>query len=285
MGKKDRERLQRSFEKTLLDTPVPNANKKVIFYPTKKGLKSKAVRILKPKKYVSSEPEMPVPPPRFKKLQRLHNRSREEMLKRSESSKKVRKLKEQIESIYEKERKLGEIVKQKSWALKNYAKSFELTIVEREDPAKQLNYTRKYVFRTLEEILKKEKGLKATRALNITLKKKQTIEEGETFYEFKNVYFKSKAFTITNIYQIQDAVDQRSEDILNEVAVWISEGSGWTIEKILSDYVNIATYQPLRGSSYIPFPKELRNPRKGLINLKVFPLVSCQAFKPPKDTS
>ena len=236
MGKKDRERLQRSFEKTLLDTPVPNANKKVIFYPTKKGLKSKAVRILKPKKYVSPEPEMAVPPSRFKKLQRLHNRSREEMLKRSESSKKVRKLKEQIESIYEKERKLGEIVKQKSWALKNYAKSFELTIVESEDPAKQLNYTRKYVFRTLEEILKKEKGLKATRTINIRFKKRK-IEDGETFYEFANPYFNSKVFTITNIYQIPDAVDQSSEEILNGVAVWISKGSGWTIDKVLSDYI------------------------------------------------
>ena len=37
---------------------------------------------------------------------------------------------EKIESIYEKERKLGEIVKQKSRALKNCAKSFEVTIVE-----------------------------------------------------------------------------------------------------------------------------------------------------------
>ena len=43
------ERLKRSFEKTLLDTRLPDANKKVIFYPTEKGLKSKAVRILKPK--------------------------------------------------------------------------------------------------------------------------------------------------------------------------------------------------------------------------------------------
>ena len=195
---------------------------------------------------------------------------------------------EKIESIYEKERKLGEIVKQKSRALKNYAKSFEVTIVESRDPAKQLNYTRQYVLSTLEGILRKQEGLKENRSLYITLKKRK-IENGpngpETFYEFKNVYFNSKAFTITNIDQIPKALDQSSEEIENGVAVWISEGSGWTIEKILSDYVNIATYQPLRGSSYIPFPKELRNPRKGLINLKVFPLVSCQAFKPPKDTS
>ena len=84
---------------------------------------------------------------------------------------------EKIESIYEKERKLGEIVKQKSRALKNYAKSFEVTIVESRDPAKQLNYTRQYVLSTLEGILRKQEGLKANRSLYITLKKRK-IENG-----------------------------------------------------------------------------------------------------------
>ena len=137
---------------------------------------------LKPEKYVPPKPkpepepetEPPVPQPRLKQLERLHNRLREESLKtskKSKLSKKVGKLMEQIESIYEKERKLGEIVKEKSRALKNYAKLFEVTIVESRDPAKQLNYSRQFVLRTLEEILKKEKGLNATRALNITLKK------------------------------------------------------------------------------------------------------------------
>ena len=77
---------------------------------------------------------------------------------------------EKIESIYEKERKLGEVVKQKSRALKNYAKSFEVAIVESRDPAKQLNYTRQYVLSTLEGILRKQEGLKAQRSLYITLK-------------------------------------------------------------------------------------------------------------------
>ena len=37
---------------------------------------------------------------------------------------------------------------------------------------------------------------------------------------------------------------------------------------ILRHYVNIAKYLPLRGNSYLPLPKELRNSKKGLINLK-----------------
>ena len=147
-------------------------------------------------------------------------------------------------------------------ALKNSVKSFEVAIIESKDPAKQLNYTRQYVLTTLEKILKEEKGFKVNITLDITLKKKK-IEDGEEFYEFKNVYFNSKTFTITNIDQILYELDQSSEVVLNRIASWISEGSGWTIEKILSHYVYVSKYAPLRGSSYIPLPKELRNSMKG----------------------
>ena len=36
----------------------------------------------------------------------------------------------------------------------------------------------------------------------------------------------------------------------------------------LNTYINIATYRPLSGSSYINLPAELRSPKKGLINTK-----------------
>ena len=52
------------------------------------------------------------------------------------------------------------------------------------------------------------------------------------------------------------------------IDTWISEGSGWIIESIVSQYINITTYNPLVGSSYIDLPIELRSPRKGLINIK-----------------
>ena len=49
---------------------------------------------------------------------------------------------------------------------------------------------------------------------------------------------------------------------------WVSEGSGWAINHIDSHYINVTTYKPLHGSSYIELPMELRNPKKGLINIK-----------------
>ena len=49
---------------------------------------------------------------------------------------------------------------------------------------------------------------------------------------------------------------------------WVSEGSGWVIDRIDSHYINVTIYKPLNGSSSIELPTELRNPKKGLVNIK-----------------
>ena len=58
------------------------------------------------------------------------------------------------------------------------------------------------------------------------------------------------------------------QEILNVIDKWVSEGSGWVIDQIDSHYLNVTLYKPLNGSSYIELPTELRNPKKGLINIK-----------------
>ena len=52
------------------------------------------------------------------------------------------------------------------------------------------------------------------------------------------------------------------------IDVWINNGSGWNVESIESQYINISTYRPLSGSFYMDLPVELKSPRKGLINIK-----------------
>ena len=49
---------------------------------------------------------------------------------------------------------------------------------------------------------------------------------------------------------------------------WINEGSGWIIDSINGQYVNIYEHAPLFGSSFIELPSELKNPKKGLIHIK-----------------
>ena len=58
------------------------------------------------------------------------------------------------------------------------------------------------------------------------------------------------------------------QEILYILDNWTNEGSGWIVESIDSQYINISTYRPFSGSSHLKFPVELRSPRKGLINIK-----------------
>ena len=52
------------------------------------------------------------------------------------------------------------------------------------------------------------------------------------------------------------------------IDVWINNESGWIIESIEAQYINISAYRPLAGSSDTDLPNELKHPKKGLINIK-----------------
>ena len=49
---------------------------------------------------------------------------------------------------------------------------------------------------------------------------------------------------------------------------WINYVSGWNVESIKSQYINISTYRLLAVISYMDLPVELKSPRKKLINIK-----------------
>ena len=98
-------------------------------------------------------------------------------------------------------------------------------------------------------------------------RKKDNLSFGNPF-QFKTAFFNSKAQTIINNTEIPNALQLSKQQILNIIAKWISEGSGWTIESVDNHYLNIVQYQPLKGSSYIKLPSELNHNKKGSINLK-----------------
>ena len=63
-------------------------------------------------------------------------------------------------------------------------------------------------------------------------------------------------------------LEKAFQEILYSIEIWINEGPGWIIESIGSHYINTSTFRALLGSSYIKLPVELRNSKKGLINIK-----------------
>ena len=80
-----------------------------------------------------------------------------------------------------------------------------------------------------------------------------------TGIEFSPVYFNSTTKIVIN-YKLD--LDKSFQEILYRIDNWINEGSGCIVESIRSQYINISTYRPFSGSSYIKLPVELRNPKK-----------------------
>ena len=48
----------------------------------------------------------------------------------------------------------------------------------------------------------------------------------------------------------------------------VSHGSGWTVEEIISQFLNVSSNLPLSGSTYVKLPKELNHPMKRMINIQ-----------------
>ena len=83
--------------------------------------------------------------------------------------------------------------------------------------------------------------------------------------EFRPVYFNS---TTKTVISHKFGLDKSFQETLCRNDNWINEGSGWIVELIESQYINVSTYRPLSGSSYVKLPAELRSSKKGLINIK-----------------
>ena len=154
-------------------------------------------------------------------------------------------------------------IEQTDKALKGYTKSYEISIKNNKDPLTQMQNTRKAIEHRVITLLNEMKGLKYVETLKVTFSK---MSDGEIV--IKTAYFNSKVQTIINHTEINEALQMSKQNILNLISQWISEGSGWTIKSVDSHYLNIVKYKPLKGSSYIQLPYELRNSAKALINMK-----------------
>ena len=86
-----------------------------------------------------------------------------------------------------------------------------------------------------------------------------------TELEFAPVCFNSTTKTVINR---KFSLDKSFQKILYRIDNWINERSGWIVELIKSQYINISTHRLLSESSNAKLPAELKSPKKGLINIQ-----------------
>ena len=256
--KRERNRaFNKSLKKTLLDSPAQS---------------SSALQVpLVPTKYTPPPPSLEKPPkivPRLKRIPKIISQAPPAI------QEKVKNLIDEIAPYYQPEtirefRRKHEYVPveftitERSRALRGNVKSYEVPIFHSYDASLQLNNTKKAIFKLLKRLLKDKRGFKFNATLNVRLSKR--TEDGTIYRE---PYFNAGTYTVTNSDQISESIDNAIEKILELIARWLSEGSGWVFELVLSHNINIVSYFPLRGTSYIKLPEELCHPMNGLINIK-----------------
>ena len=279
----------KSFKKTLLDSPVVNYKSRISLRGNKPKLETtKLPEPIKPTQYKPPKPiQKPLvkskrPLPRIKP--KLKPSSRPKIKAPKPIDMKVKRLIDEITPYYKPEaieefnkilkdkKSLRENIIKRRIALKNKVKSIEVNIIEPKDPNKQLYYTTPLVAKELQTIFNIEGAMKVQVLIHVLFNKKK-IEYGDDGEAIENpidkeAYFNSTIFTILDNDDIIESLDRAAEELSKNAANWISEGSGWTIVEIKTHFVNIVKYLPLRGSSYTPLPKELRNSMCGLINLQ-----------------
>ena len=90
--------------------------------------------------------------------------------------------------------------------------------------------------------------------------KKKSTDRGLT-----PVYFNS---TTKTVIDPKYSLEKSFQEVFNSIDNWISKGSSWIIESIDVEYVNISSYSPLPGRSYIELLDKLRNSKKVWLILK-----------------
>ena len=133
-------------------------------------------------------------------------------------------------------------------AFRGYGMSYKVEIIERKDPIVQLEASKSSIKDLFSDLLNETKGFKYQITVKVLLKKYKLNGE----IEFAPVYFNSVTKTVINH---KFRLENSFQEILYMIDVWINNnGSGCNVESVKSQYNNL--------------PVELRNPRKGLINIK-----------------
>eukprot|EP01052_Picozoa_sp_SAG31_P051838 SAG31_NODE_12501_length_936_cov_5.367981_1_plen_193_part_00 len=87
------------------------------------------------------------------------------------------------------------------------------------------------------------------------------IEEDKEWWKTSNIK------SINDISQLQDAVTQNKNKLIQDIPEMEKKGSGWTFHKVLTVELHIGRYKAIKGGSYIQLPKVLST-KKAIINVK-----------------
>ena len=149
-------------------------------------------------------------------------------------------------------------VDQAASALEGVVKSF---IVKVDPPAGPATFLKVVKPKVLSEIFSRE--TKIYMSLKCVMGKLNPADNVEVTDE---THFRSKCQVLLDEMEYGELYDKISETLLESFAKYQKNGSGWRLKSVEHLDVRVFKYKPLKGSSYIPLPKKLKN-KKAIINI------------------
>ena len=116
---------------------------------------------------------------------------------------------------------------------RGYATSYKVQINERKDSAVQLEASKSSIKDFFNDLLNETKGFKYQVTVKVLFKKYNSDEE----IEFAPVYFNLVTKTVINH---RFRLENSFQEILYMTDAWINKGSGWKVELIESQYINMS---------------------------------------------
>ena len=152
-----------------------------------------------------------------------------------------------------------ELVERKS-AFNKYVTMYKIEGVEGYDPLSFMSAVKPKILTFLKD--------KPNIRVKLTLKcimSKTDLKTGEVI--FTSAYFSSKYEINFPSTDVSDLYKTMSDKMLESLAAYQQRGSNWVFDSIEELDMHTAKYEPLKGSSYIPLPKNLKN-KKAIINMQ-----------------
>ena len=158
-----------------------------------------------------------------------------------------------------KERAAFELKESKS-ALKKFAIQYKIDGKDGYDPESFL----KAVKPSIVSLLGKNRSIKVKLVLSCTMEKTNPAT-GKSVT--RDASFHSKIEIILQSTDMDDLYNTMVDRVLESMTTFQKQGSNWTFKSIINLGIHTVKYEPLKGSSYIPLPKNLML-KKAIINLK-----------------
>ena len=224
-----------------------------------------------PKKIPAPPKKIPAPPKKIspKELENKIKRLKKKLRVVNQKLKNNKKKKWNLHQVYLKsklENELDEIKRPKfritesASAFRGFARQFRIEGIPHYGAREFLQKVRINV----QNLMRENRQTRVRMILNCEMTRKELFSEST---QILNTFFHSETVENLEGTDEREIYDGFMQTIEERIQNFNQRGSNWRFERVLSLDIHFTDFQPLRGSTFLPLPKKIRD-KKAVINMK-----------------